>query len=395
MRWAAAAALTLGGLAACTVDGPSVDAPTSPPGTPLFVEAAPLLTIGAIGGDTLQELDEVTTPFIDGAGRVVVPLGSAHTIRVFGPDGSFVESLGGPGEGPGEFRSLSGAWARGDTIEALDGRLRRVTRFLPDGTVEVVTLEGTIRTDVGVPGAAPDGWVVLELALGQASPDGSTSPRDVILVHRFARDGTHLRQVAQTEGMARFRGEGFSGPEPASPRTVLSLRNGRLYVGETLTPVIRVFAPDGTLERELAWDAEAAPQVTETVGAIIDSAAALVPPEQAEGRREQLGSIPLPERLSTWWEYIVDSEGFVWVRPYEPLRHAAALGGLSAPGGYVLAGRGGGGRWLILSPDGERIGEVDVPEGLRPVHIEGDRLLALRTDELGVEYVQVHRVVRR
>ena len=90
----------------------------------------------------MEEFDRVTTPFLRPNGTVAVPTRGAQSIRLFSPDGNFVESHGGPGDGPGEFISLGGAWARGDTIEAYDGRLRRITRFIPGGELKVVVLSG-------------------------------------------------------------------------------------------------------------------------------------------------------------------------------------------------------------------------------------------------------------
>ena len=141
------ALLLLGGCAAESDVSPLDDLPA---GVPLEIEPEAVLSVGVLSGDTLQEFDRVRTPFVFPDGRLVVPLAGSYDIRIFAPDGGFMERLGGRGEGPGEFVSLSAAWPRGDTIEALDSRARRMTRFLPDGTVEVISITSASRPDISL-----------------------------------------------------------------------------------------------------------------------------------------------------------------------------------------------------------------------------------------------------
>jgi hypothetical protein len=255
-----------------------------PPGTPASIEATPILSVGTVAGDTLQELYRVVTPFLDAGGRLVVPLASASTIRVFGPDGAFLTALGRSGEGPGEFVSLGAVWPRGDTIEAFDTELRRMTRFLPDGAVDVVNLDRTVAVQGVVPGAVPGGWILSRIAGRDEpkSPAAQASGRDDIVIHHFARDGSHVGEIARTLGIARYAVPGSSGLEPLSPRAVLYVNGGLLYVGETLTPQWRVLEPDGTMRMEVSWEPAASGPVAGAVGSVIDSAVARAPADQAE-----------------------------------------------------------------------------------------------------------------
>jgi hypothetical protein len=104
--------------------------------------------------------------------------------------------------------------------------------------------------------------------------------------------------------------------------------------------------------------------------------------------------VPEPDRISAFWSFIVDEEGYVWVLPYDPAAHSAALEGLGS-GSYLLGGSGPGGLWRVFAPDGTEVDPVRVPDELEPVTITSDAVVGIRRDELGVESVRVHVLRRR
>lgn len=368
-------------LAGCVSgDGGEADAPV-PPGTPLEIDSEPRLSIGVVEGDTLRQFHEVVTPFLLPNDRLVVPVAGAREIRVFGPDGDFVRSLGGPGEGPGEIGSLDAAWTRGDTVEAFDSGLHRILRFHPDGSVESVQLEGIPSAQRAVPGALQGGWVLYGVS------DAGMGRRDEMTVHRFARDGSHRGVIARVKGMARFRTPAIGGPDPLSPRALFGLNRGEVYVAETLSPRIRVFDPSGNLKREITWEPKDSPSGDAVVQEVVDSAVARAESGEATALRRRLESFPVRERVSAFWDFIVDDEGYLWIRPFEPIRHARALGGFDGPGP--------GGRWLLITPDGARVGSVEMPDELEPIRITSDAVIGIRRDALGVESVGVHSLERQ
>jgi hypothetical protein len=247
----------------------------------------------------------------------------------------------------------------------------------------VLSLQPMRSAESAVPGVLRDGYAVMGIT--RASPDS----RDEVVVHRFAFDGTHLGVMARAEGMVRYSGPGFSGPHPLSPRARLALARGELYVAETMTPRIRVFEPATASEREITWDPAPSAAPAAVLRMVRDSAVARSSPDLVESVRRRLEVAPVPERIPLFWDLIVDDEGFVWLRPYEPLRHAVALGA------SLTGGAGPGGRWLILSPDGLESGWVDMPASLEPIRITRDAVVGIARDELDVESVRVHALRRR
>ena len=66
----------------------------------------------------------------------------ARHLRLFDPAGVYIRSLGGSGEGPGEFQLLNEVWVRGDTILVSDNLQSRISVFARDGDVlETIRVE--------------------------------------------------------------------------------------------------------------------------------------------------------------------------------------------------------------------------------------------------------------
>jgi hypothetical protein len=375
-----------GALAAC--DPPAQTRTMTPAGTPLRVADAGAVRIGVEAGDSLHELHDVRTPFLLPDGRIVVPQGEARNLRVFDARGNFLASLGRAGAGPGEFRSLVTAWARGDTIEAYDGSLQRVTRFVPGGAIDVIVLlEPPRSAQVMLPAAFSDGWLISGVA------SASVPGRDQIVVHHVARDGSFLGEIAHSEGIVRVQTPSMTGPAPLSPRVVLRAHRGELYVAETLTPQIDVYATSGTQLRRIAWDMPQRESPSAALQRVVAAALTAAPPEQMAEVRARIEHADLPQSLPVFWDFHVDELGFVWIRSYDPVTHAAALGGLG-PGAYTLSSPKGG-QWRIYSPAGDPVGTFPMPDGMRPAQITATALVGVHYDELGVESVVVHPLIRQ
>ena len=350
-------------------------------GVPIEVESAARLCVGVTEGDPAQVFDRIVTPFVLQDGRLVVPLAGPGEIRVFDALGSHVTTLGRKGEGPGEFMSLQAAWPRGDTIEAFDSRLRRITRFLPDGAVEVVPIAPIPSAQVAIPGSPSFGWVLSGVA------DAGMGRRDQVALHRMGRDGSHLGEVARFEGMVRYQVGNFSGPDPLSPKTVYAVRGDRIYAGETLTPAVSVFGADGALERTITWLTTPSSAANDAYEAVVNAAVAAAPANMAQNTRARLEAFPKASAVSAFWGALVDEPGFLWIRPFDPLQHALVLGGYASPGT--------GGDWLVIAPDGVTSTTVTVPSQLEPWLITATDMIGIHRDALGIESVCVHRVARQ
>jgi hypothetical protein len=250
--------------------------------------------------------------------------------------------------------------------------------------VEIVSISGGRPVaDAAIPAALADGWAVHGLVIP------GPGRRDSLTVRLVSLSGEVLADLGAAEGMLRFRSGDFAGPLPLSPKAIFAAARGRVYIGDTMSPRVRVVDPRGAPLPDVTWEPGPQPSVEEALRTVIDTAVA------RDGTRFTsrafLESAPVPAQLPIYWGMLADSEGFLWIRPYEPLEHAAALAGPSNP---VMTSPGSGGRWIVLAPDGTRVTEIDLPADLQPVSITRDAVIGIHRDALDVEYVRVYELER-
>lgn len=378
-RMRSAAAFLIAALLACGQDR-SVDGTAAQPlGTPLRIADTARLSVGVAEGDSLQEFHQVVTPFLLPNGHLVVPLAGSETIRVFNADGQFVRGVGRSGDGPGELSALIAAWPRGDTIEAFDLTNRRIVRYMPDGSSETVSVQVAVGDLSVKPGPLGAGWAVGGIA--HVAP----GQRDLMVIHRIDRTGADLGELTRVRGIARMPGEGFGNPEPLSPLAMIMIQGHSVYVAEGMIPKVTVFDSVGGLDRIITWSEGTRADPAQSMKVVVDSAIARARPDRANAVRARLETASVPDSVPILAGLIVDEEGFVWIRPYEPLRHSLALGwraGLS-------------GSWSVLTPEGVEVAAVEMPPDLEPMYIGSSVVLGRVRDDLGVESIRVHDLERR
>ncbi|MEX2530560.1 MAG: 6-bladed beta-propeller [Gemmatimonadota bacterium] len=367
-------------ISACGGDAPA-EGPALPTGSPLGLSAAPVLVVGERPNDPDHEFHRVVTPFLLPDGGIGVPLSSEGSIRIFDERGEFVQALGASGEGPGEFARLAAVWARGDTVVALDGGLNRVTRFVPGAPPETTLLEGVPSAQTGVPGLRSGGWVLY--GVKQVGRTG----RDLVAVHHFAPDGSHVGELGEVAGFRRHVHDGGAGPDPISPRPLVRTNGDQVYVAETLTPRITVFDVATGDTHVVEWEPEGSLSHAEAVA--MARAQVANPGSRQMEEAWTLASFQAltgSEEVSVFWDFLIDGGEFVWVRSYDPAIHATNVGGLMTAGA--------GGEWKVFHLDGRSVSAVTVPPDFEPLRIEGDHLVGIRRDEFDVESVRVYGIER-
>ena len=80
--------------------------------------------------------------------------------------------------------------------------------------------------------------------------------------------------------------------------------------------------------------------------------------------------MPMPPTMPAFTDFLLDSEGNLWVKRFHPSWEE-------------------GNRWGVFSPDGEFYGNVDMPIGLEVMDITADYVLGVTRDDLDVERVEL------
>ena len=202
-------------------DESATGAPGTLDGPDVLVNAVTeeVFTVGSVEGDTWDTFGRVgAVGFDEEANLHILDSQSAHVL-VVGPDGSLIRTVGGQGEGPGEFNSPTELIVAGDGSYTVMG-LARIDLLNPGGEfVRRVAMDpmttGIVRGGV----ALPDGRLVTPriLRIGEDEAEAEGRP-----IYTFSLDGTGA-EVLYTAWELPEGEEDLVESESSSAGTVLRL----------------------------------------------------------------------------------------------------------------------------------------------------------------------------
>lgn len=340
----------------------------------------PVLHIGTVDGPEAEQFTRITSTFWLSDGRIVAAnFESPPEIRVFSADGQHEVSMGGSGEGPGEFRAISmAARLPGDTLLVHDYWNARLTYLDPGGE-----LLGT-RALIDIVGEPSTRWVIRDvfedgtlLAFENSLYPGATPG------HRRARRS--LVRVAPTGELVDTLlvipdGEYVQARDwPTGVlfglRSAWHLDGGHMYVAPGDEFRLDVYDTEGTLQRSLRRQYTRPPVRSEHIEAERERRLARVATEDARRQVEEaLRGLQIAEHLpATGQRILTDSEGRVWVKHYE------------VPGATLR-------QWSVFAQDGGFLGEVEVPSNFRVMEVREGRVLGVWVDELDVPALRIYEL---
>lgn len=284
------------------------------------------LRIGTLEGDVEHQFGQVGGIAIDSRDRIFVIDAQARDIRVFSPDGTYEQTIGQPGGGPGELGAQVGALflGPGDTLLVPDLGNQRVNRYAPDGT----SLGSfPLRIEYGIPMSivATRTGVVAEQVRAFSRPDlPARDSLDVIVT--LATDGSVIDTLMRFPPGASIDLSDAREPRrtvfAAEPAWTLS-DDLELFFGITNRYRISVFDPEGNLRRVVTKPAEPAP-VTERDkemmwDVIEQQVRSLVPPESFLQFMEQARqSIGFADFFPAFVSMSIGPNGSIWVQHVRP-----------------------------------------------------------------------------
>lgn len=362
------------------------------------LSAEPLMEAGGPGAEADEFFTDIAGAVRLEDGRFVVADQGELRLSVYDPDGDLSQTIGSGGEGPGEFRYLSGIWTTGgDTIGVWDGRLNRLTWLRPDGEVVRTARPGAASGGGPVAGgnldmflgAFGDGSVALAALVtefGRGERAGDRLYPDRMVFALFDASGRFQRLLGQGTGMVRsFVPEGGGGPIAFSPYPWAAVVRDSLVYTNGMRGRIHVYDPaagDTGAVRRLA--VEGSDLELDEARRALDRAL-----EGASDRARRLASLSRSDvtagQVPELGRMFADDEGRLWLKAYDPAKDALAV----RPGRFAT-----GGSWTIVASDGTVVARLDMPEDVAPLAVEDGLLLGLARDELDVERFVVYRIQR-
>ena len=359
------------------------------------LEACEVLRLGD-GLDVPEWLAFTRAPglMVDATGRVYVRAGQVAEITVLDPDGSYVRSIGGKGEGPGKFVFIRDKGFVGDTLWLQNWPMLH-TSFFDSAGVHLKT-----EADHGLPSTRPYAQrTSIPLAGGRGFHIPASGPHNEARVRLPMTVGSRSDESRDTLALAfdetnmSVAGVGvwaFRATVTPPIHRIDPEGNGIVIADwvpdrpETVT--IRRFDEYGRLTRESTVGAELRPIPSRVKREFIEEGMkkAEGPYESARQSGQKVpGSLRaaveegllLPDYYAPIQSMLVTHTGHIWLRETttEDIHE---------------------GQWVVLGPDGESEFRVGVPRGAVFGAVYGDRVWATSTNELDVPFIVLYELVR-
>ncbi len=340
------------------------------------VGPAPSLDLGRVAGPEEYQLFRVRDALRSADGRLVVLNAGTQQIRLYTADGTYLDSWGGPGEGPGEFMDPSAlaAWP-GDSIAVWDRQTRRITLFGPDGALgRTFAIRGDAMALPDLSHVREDGNLVVT-AQRFADEPVTGLRRDPLAVSVVGPTGELVSELSEVPGEEFFMTVGDGSISilrvAFARRSLVGGFGDRVVIADNARFELRFLDGAGTLLR-IVRVAEPPVVVTDAMRrAELDRRLANTPVDRHAGVRVMFEDFPMPDTLPALAEWSSDALGHLWVRMYQPQADP------------------GPDRWVVLDREGTTLGSVQMPAGLEVYEIGADYVIAHATDDLDVEHVQV------
>lgn len=322
-------------------------------------------------------------------------------VRVFGPDGTALGTIGGRGDGPGELQNAAAMGWVGDTLWVLDYRGYRFNQYDASGEFLgsfIVPFESGERGEAGPPrarGLLPDGTVHGAVpAFSHLIQDGSLTHEAPVLLRR---DGTVLQELPRI----RFGRNQWAIYDPDDPQAGGLYRpqpfaDGPLWSyipGEQAIFVLEREAPTSvedaafhltklSFEGDTLWSRDYPVTPTRLRAAVADSVLDEV--ARMMGEREMLGATEATARR--WAALTLHRPEF---RP-----PVAAMVIARDKSIWLSLGPDdqGAADWLVLDVSGEPVARTSLPSDAEVLLVDPPLVYARGRDELDVPYLLRFRV---
>lgn len=332
-------------------------------------------------------------------GRIYTMHSRESTIRMHGPDGTPLGTIGRDGEGPGDFSNLGTMAFLGDTLWVLDFGTYRFSYFTLDGALLGTR---TIPFEMGGPGCPnpprprgllPDGGFAASPPAWSHEVAAGTITRRVVLrvdtagividtILTAPLENTVL-EVRFAGGGGSSRGQPFSDAEFAEysdhEPVVIRVSRPAATAAGVATFTVTKLGFDGDTVYSRTFDYEPVPldpAIIDSLVREIGEAVSNLPfgsaPTQARAEQLARAAIYQPAFHPPVSSVTLGRDGTVWLQREQARSDSIA--------------------WSVLDPNGAPIGTVMLPAGLRLMEAERGTVWGMEQDALDVPYIVRYRV---
>lgn len=378
------------------------------PGVATLVEE---LSIGVSDGAEEYMIGEIADIAIGRDGSIYAFDRQVPAIRHYDARGKFIRNIGRKGAGPGEFRSVSGIALTGD------GRL--LLWDTGNWRINVYSAAGDILPQLTTPsGTSGSSMATYSRAL-MVDTSGRIVTRKMIFSRdmmnrptvwvRFAANGdvidTAFAPASKSEGVvsASSGGAGVSDHVPYAPRRLVAMSPlGYFVAGYPDRYAFEIHQPGGpviSVRRDVKPEPVSRSERAEARKKIEDRMREMNPTWTWNGP-------DIPDTKPLYEDLQVALDGRIWV---------AIVPEVSTRVGSISSGGGGGGPpgasrplpgrppppprrpalYDVFEPDGQYVGQVQVPPGVSSVVRRGDQVWAIAFDETDVPRIKRYRIAWR
>jgi hypothetical protein len=348
------------------------------------VSEQPVLEVGVVEGDSVYQFFRVSGVIRLADGRLAVANGGTNELRLYSSRGQYIRTVGGSGDGPGEYRGMRSIWLLPDgSVLVEDGLNARLTVYTSE-----LELVGSRPIRALAPFVTPpplgrfsDGrWVVTAARTVGQPPEpvqfvgllvtytGDAGSVDTIaelpvMPGYFERCGPEQRAICRLHApfalarqVAQSGDSIFAGNGADFSIQVIDARGDLTSLWRVHTPARRVSAADIDQDRQ----------------SILQRART---DAQRRGIERTYQTVPIPEIMPAYSKFVVDQAGNLWVQEYRAAQDQVS-------------------KYLVFSSQGAIKARVTVPGDLNVHQIGDDYILGVRTDEADVEYIRLYRLGR-
>lgn len=327
---------------------------------------------------------------VDADGNVYVADQQARQIQVFGADGTYLRTIGSPGNGPGEIsQALSGVWVYGDELWVADVLNLRVNQYSLDG--ESV---GAVALDFAR--GAPVRWdrvgeaLVAQMRGIPGAGLGDTSGGDpVVTIGQDPQDTVTVLGVGETiemseSGQARMT---LFSQEPLWDAAA----DGRLLSALNSEYRIEVRNADGGLMR-VVTKPSVSREVSEGDQALVRRAlrdlmlSQGAPPPAVD---QFMQGVAFADSWPLMAQLLAGPEGTVWA---QRIRTTDDLTGGDAEAEFNPQDLGSD-EWDVFDGEGRYLGVFTMPAKFAPLRIDGTAIWGVQRDEFDVNSIVRYRLV--